>query len=57
MSPGFTFRSDNTALLFRDWLSLLQSKGRAYHVPLPEGSFKASGTNVNTVMLVIHKGK
>lgn len=58
MSPGFTFRLDSAATLFREWLEMLSGgSGRAYHVPLPDGSFKASGTNVKTVMLVIEKRK
>lgn len=50
MSPGFTFRSDNTAKLFRD---VVEATGS--WCPLPEGAFKTSGTNVRTVMVVIRK--
>lgn len=58
MSPGFTYRSDNTAELFRMWLDSRRSLDRYYgHCELPEGSFKVSGTNVRTVYLVIQKGK
>lgn len=57
MSPAFQYRSDYDSKLFRDWLSLRQSADSASCVPLPEGSFKSSGTNVRTVMLTIRKGK
>lgn len=57
MSPGFEYRSDAASALFRDWLSLRQSADMASWHPLPEGSFKTSGTNVRTVMLTIKRGK
>ncbi|MFD0587776.1 methyltransferase [Paenibacillus sp. GCM10027627] len=50
MSPHFTFASDATSVNFREWLN-----GRGYYEKLPEGSFKESGTNVNTVLIVIDK--
>lgn len=57
LSPAFEYRSDNDSKLFRVWLGLRQSADYATWVPLPEGSFKSSGTNVRTVMLTIRKGK
>jgi len=57
LSPAFVYRSDNSSKLFRDWLELRQSADCASWVPLPEGSFKSSGTNVRTVMLTMRKGK
>ncbi|QDT41046.1 Methyltransferase small domain protein [Gimesia alba] len=51
MSDGFTFRQDTRSAGFRDWLEV-----NGWHwEPLPEGSFKSSGTNVNTVMVIIDK--
>lgn len=50
MSPHFTFANDSASVSFREWLD-----GRGYYEKLPEGSFKESGTNVNTVLVVIDK--
>jgi hypothetical protein len=50
MSPHFTFANDSKSIAFREWLD-----GRGYYEKLPEGSFKESGTGVNTVMVVIDK--
>jgi phospholipid N-methyltransferase len=50
MSPHFTFANDTASVNFREWLD-----GRGYYEKLPEGAFKESGTNVNTVMVVIDK--
>lgn len=49
MSAGVTFRSDRLYAGFRD---LVSARGGSI-TPLPEGSFKASGTMVNTVVVVI----
>jgi predicted RNA methylase len=49
MSSGVTFRQERVAQQFRD---LVASRGGEIE-PLPEGSFKASGTMVNTVMVTI----
>lgn len=57
MSPAFTYRSDKASAEFRNWLSELEGFGYATYVPLPEGSFKASGTNVRTVMVTIKRRK
>lgn len=57
LSPAFEYRSDNASKLFRDWLHLRQSADYAAWGPLPDGSFKSSGTNVRTVMMVLRKGK
>lgn len=49
MSAGVVFRNDARTTEFRDVLY-----GRGGHIePLPENSFKASGTGVNTVIAVI----
>lgn len=50
MSPHFTFANDSKSVHFREWLD-----GRGYYEKLPEGSFKESGTNVNTILVVIDK--
>jgi predicted RNA methylase len=53
MSPGWTYRSDRQAAEFRAVLA-----GHEYlWDPLPEGSFKSSGTSVSTGILTIHKGE
>lgn len=54
MGAGFTFRSDNTAALFREWLTS-RGAGDVGWTKLPPGSFKASGTLCNTVYVVLHK--
>ena len=53
MSPGFTFRQDNKAKSFRDWAT---PKGGGNPTSLAAGTFKASGTNVRTIMLILRKG-
>lgn len=49
MSAGVTFRSDARTSDFRE---LVEHRGGRIE-PLPENSFKASGTGVNTVIVVI----
>lgn len=49
MSASILFRTNRKTLEFRE---LVQSK-RGEIIPLPEGSFKASGTNVNTCVVVV----
>lgn len=51
MSAGVKFRNDNKYKTFRSFVE--EIGGRI--VDLPEGSFKASGTNVNTVMVTMDK--
>ena len=51
MSAGVTFRQDRKAAEFR---ALVDSCGGSIE-PLPPGSFKPSGTNVNTVLVVLEK--
>lgn len=51
MSAGVTFRQTNRAVAFR---SRLDALGGTLH-PLPDGSFKESGTGVNTVIAVLPK--
>jgi predicted RNA methylase len=49
MSTGVTFRQTATAVAFR---ARLDELGGSLH-PLPEGAFKESGTDVNTVIAVL----
>lgn len=49
MSAGVEFRTDNRTKTF---LALIEDRG-GHIEPLPENSFKASGTGVNTVIAVI----
>ena len=50
MSAGTTFRSDRKTLAFREFLDQ-----RGWHEPLPEESFKDSGTSVNTIRVLLDK--
>lgn len=50
MSPHCTFANDSKSTYFREWLS-----DKGYYEKLPEGSFKESGTGVNTIMVVIDR--
>lgn len=52
-SAGVIFREDKRTDDFREWMG--EEPASWYHFQLPEGSFKASGTNVNTVMLTLRK--
>lgn len=50
LPAGVWFRQDKRHVAFRDWLE--DSNNNNYHLgPLPEGSFKESGTMVNTYKL------
>lgn len=51
MSPSPFFRQDKKSTDFREWFESVGGE----KIDLPEGSFKESGTNVNTVMVVISK--
>jgi predicted RNA methylase len=51
MSAGVTFRQSQAAVAFRARLEVLGG----WLVPLPDGSFKGSGTGVNTVIAVLPK--
>jgi hypothetical protein len=51
MSPSAFFRSDKKCQDFRDWFEQLGGE----KIDLPAGSFKDSGTNVSSVMVVIDK--
>ena len=53
MSEGSFFRSDKKAVSFRGWLNSFEDA--AYDEKLPEGSFKESGTGVNTRLVAIYK--
>ncbi|GAV11325.1 methyltransferase [Paenibacillus sp. NAIST15-1] len=50
MSPHWTFANDAKSIHFRSWLS-----DKGYYEKLPDGSFKESGTGVNTILVVIEK--
>tara|TARA_R110001592_G_scaffold182549_1_gene425859 strand:+ start:14661 stop:16475 length:1815 start_codon:yes stop_codon:yes gene_type:complete len=50
MSPGPFFRMDKKSKSFRNWLGELDG----YYEDLPENSFKQSGTNVSTKLIVIN---
>lgn len=52
MSPHWTFGSDKRSIAFR---GIVNEHSHDW-TPLPEGSFKASGTAVNTGILVVRKG-
>lgn len=52
MSESPFFRSCEKAENFRTWLA----EHNAYTVSLPEGSFKTSGTGVNTRLVMVKKG-
>jgi len=51
MSPHFTFAQDKESVAFRQWFDDL---GGTYE-KLPADTFKASGTNVNTVLVTIDR--
>jgi 16S rRNA G966 N2-methylase RsmD len=51
MGEGAFFRKDNKASSFRDWLEDLEGHSEK----LPEGSFKESGTGVNTRLVLVRK--
>lgn len=51
MSPSAFFRGDKKSDAFRDWID----RFGAEVIDLPGGSFKASGTNVATKLIVIDK--
>jgi type I restriction-modification system DNA methylase subunit len=50
MPVGFTFKNDKKSVAFR---KLVEEKG--FYEELTEGSFKESGTNVKTVLVVLNK--
>lgn len=52
MSPHWTFAESSVAQAFR---GLVNEHSHAWH-PLPEGSFRESGTGVNSGILIIEKG-
>lgn len=51
MSPAGFYRSDKKAEKFRAWFECVNGEA----VPLPSGSFKASGTGVETKLIIIDK--
>ena len=53
MSEGTFFRSDNKAKAFREWLASVDSR----YWPLPEGTFRGSGTKVKARLVVIRRVK
>jgi predicted RNA methylase len=52
MSPAWQTSTTSKAKAFRAWL---EGFSNVEVSPLPEGSFKESGTNVRTVLVTIHK--
>lgn len=51
MGEGAFFRNDKKATAFREWLELVEGVSEK----LPEGTFKESGTGVNTRLVFIEK--
>lgn len=51
MGEGVFFRSDKKSVAFREWLDAVGGET----IELPEGSFKESGTGVNTRLVVIER--
>lgn len=51
MAESAFFRSDKKSVIFREWLNGVGG----YLEQLPEGSFKESGTGVNTRLIVVRK--
>ena len=51
MSEGVFYRSDKKATEFREWLESVNG----YSEKLPDGTFKQSGTGVNTRIVTIDK--
>jgi 16S rRNA G1207 methylase RsmC len=51
MSEGPFFRSDRNSTNFREWLEKVGGRS----IILPAGTFKESGTMVNTRMVIIEK--
>ena len=51
-SPGWTFRNDTKHREFREWLVQVGATWEE----VPEGAFKASGTNIRTMLITIEKG-
>ena len=49
--PGWQFKQDKKSVEFREWLDTKNHRVRE----LPAGTFKESGTNVNSLMLIIGK--
>jgi hypothetical protein len=49
MSEGVFYRSDKKATAFREWLAEIGISDK-----LPEGTFKQSGTGVNTRLVIIN---
>ena len=50
-SPGWTFRTDRRHTDFKAWLDSIDANWEQ----VPEGTFKASGTDVRTIMININK--
>jgi 16S rRNA G966 N2-methylase RsmD len=50
MSPAFTFRKTTKSEAFRELVDM-----QGHYEDLPDGTFKAEGTNVKTVMVVLTK--
>lgn len=55
MAAGVLFRTDRKTTTFRDLLRGVGGPFCGVIEPLPEGSFKVSGTNVNTVVVDVYR--
>lgn len=55
MSPSWTFGQQKKQKSFRKWFEALQDRQLAELTELDQGTFKESGTNVKTVMVIINK--
>ncbi len=51
MSPGFQWRTSKASAAFRDWATSLGAEVQ----PLPDGSFRESGTDVRTCIVAVDK--
>ena len=55
MSPSWKHNSNRKSETFRDWFNHHADAGRATIEDLPAGTFKESGTDIATVIVVIQK--
>jgi len=55
MSPSWRHNSARKFAAFREWLAGMEDEGRASVEELPAGTFKESGTDIATVIVVVQK--
>lgn len=55
MSPSWKYNSTRKFTEFRDWFAQMKDDGRASVEDVPAGTFKESGTDIATVIVVIQK--